>query len=226
MLCVRRLSKPSGLPTTRTNCSCRRSARPISVAGNQWRFLPLPVAAPSRSQGTANGHTESLSSGVDTPGPESQGARHHTADFLGIEGCRQDVVSTQIEHLGPEVLIGEPRCDDESRGMSQIANLFKQEFPVPVGQVALAKYDTDSRRFRFPPGLCQPSRTHQGPRHRIRQRCQGSLIGPGKAHGQNHIGAAVGGMSANPWTHLGSQLQVSGSHPVRKLPPGWYSHPP
>lgn len=46
-------------------------------------------------------------------------------DFIRIEGSCQHVVSTQIQHLGPEALIGEPGRDDESRRVRQFPYLVE-----------------------------------------------------------------------------------------------------
>jgi hypothetical protein len=58
--------------------------------------------------------------------------RHDTMDFIGVEGSCQQVISAQIQHLGPEALIGEPGRDDESRRVRQRPNLVEQKLPVSI----------------------------------------------------------------------------------------------
>jgi hypothetical protein len=67
--------------------------------------------------------------------PGSSG--YYPLHFFTIQRLCQNVVSTHIQHLGPEVLIGRSRGDYQLGRERQAAQVAEHGSPVPFGQIAL-----------------------------------------------------------------------------------------
>ena len=152
-----------------------RSSRHVRDTSDFWSLVSLAAErgltrfrTPSCVAGApAAGHTRGwpvYCSGLGPPNPGIHRIRHHPTDFIQIEGCRQDVVSAQIQHLGPEFLVGEPGCDDDSRRVRQFPDFVEQELPVSIRLVPLANHDSHGLRHGLPQALRQCFRMYQSQR--------------------------------------------------------------
>jgi hypothetical protein len=71
----------------------------------------------------------------------------HAFHLIGIERAGEDVKATDIQHLGPEVVVGHAGCDDQLRGDWQFAEVVQHFAPVPRGQGSFG--DDDAYRIPF-----------------------------------------------------------------------------
>lgn len=72
----------------------------------------------------------------------------HAFHLIGIERAGEDVKATDIQHLGPEVVVGHARCDDQLRGDWQFAEVVQHFAPVPRGQGSFGDDDADRIAFQ------------------------------------------------------------------------------
>ena len=76
-----------------------------------------------------------MAEGLDIP--VLTGSFDRAADFSSIERLRQYVPRTQIQGFRPKPVVGEPRCNNQGRGVCAFLHVFEQVTPVARHQVVL-----------------------------------------------------------------------------------------
>jgi hypothetical protein len=91
---------------------------------------------------------------IEAEGPLAARCVHHASDFLAVERLGKNIVTTQIQHLSPQVVVGVPGDDQNVRWFGERFTRPEDRFPTAIGQVSLTYYDgwlncADLRHGRF-----------------------------------------------------------------------------
>jgi hypothetical protein len=69
--------------------------------------------------------------------------RYHALNLIAAERLGQDVVTTAIEHLGPQMIVGGAGGDDQLRRTDSLAQNPQQLPPTPARCLGVSNHDVN-----------------------------------------------------------------------------------